>query len=323
MPRFKPTTYLFVFVAIGLFSPVFLFSKYVLPPLTPFSYMFLRSAFGTAFLTVVLLSRKLFGSFVSLLKDCWRDVLLFSLAFHLLPLVLVFFSTPITTPTDQVIINNMNLAFVLIINKFAFRAKMMRRMIIAVGINFAGALLVLWPLDFSQNPNLLGDVIMILAVIIGSFFYIWNKKLAFRADPAVLNFSVNFFPTIVSLPLMFFIGGAGNILELSGAGWFFITFIGIGISGIAYCCLNEGYRDPAMSPEHMSMFTTLIPVVGLGLSIAAGFGTGWVNYLGAGLVIFSIVIANFTSSREKGVDAVPTGGAIVVEEIKKGDAPPT
>ncbi len=319
MPQFKTRTYLFVFIAVALFSPVFLFSKFVIPPLTAFSYMFMRSAFGTAFLSVVLLSRKLFGSFVSLLKKCWKDVLIFSLAFHLLPLILVFLSTPITTPTDQVIINNMNLAFVVVINKVAFRAKTSRHLALAVVINFAGALLVLWPLDFSQNPNLLGDVIMIAAVLIGSFFHIWNKKLATKADPAVLNFTINIFPMIVSLPLMFLVGDAATILDLSGLGWFFIAFIGIGISGMAYFCMNQGYQDPAMTPEHMSLFTTLIPVFGLALSIAAGFDKGMVNYIGAGLVIFSIVLSNAMKTRKKETELAPAGGAVVEVEKKIGN----
>jgi drug/metabolite transporter (DMT)-like permease len=286
-------------MAVALFSPVFLFSKFVIPPLNAFSYMFVRSAFGTAFLSVVLFSRKLFGSFLSLLKQCWKDVLIFSLVFHLLPLILVFVSTPITSPTDQVIINNMNLAFVVIINRFFFRVKAPRYMALAVAINFAGALLVLWPLDFSQNPNLIGDIIMIAAVFVGSFFPIWNTKLATKADPAVLNFTINFFPALVLLPIVFLGGNAKSILDLSSLGWFYIAFIGIGISGIAYFCLNQGYLDPAMTPEHMSLFTTLIPVFGLALSIMAGFGTGWLNYVGAGLVIFSIVFSNVMKPRDK------------------------
>ncbi len=299
MPRFRTRTYLFVFTAVAFLSTVFLVSKFLIPPLNAFSYLFLRSAFGTAFLSVLLISRKLFGSFLSLLKQCWKDVLIFCLAFHLVPLILVFVSTPITTPTDQVIINNMNLAFVVIINRLLFRVKASRYMAIAVAINFAGALLVLWPLDFSRNPNLLGDIIMIAGVLVGSFFPIWNKKLATRADPAVLNYTITFFPMLVLLPIVFLGGSAQTILDLPGLGWLSIAFIGVGVSGIAYSCLNLGYQDPAMTSEHMSMLLTLIPVFGLALSIMAGFGTGWVNYVGAGLVIFSIVFSSVAKPRER------------------------
>ncbi len=307
MPRFRVRTYLFVFLAVALFSPVFLISKFLIPPLNAFTYMFLRSAFGSAFICVVLLSRKLFGSFFTLLKQSWKDVLIFSIICHLIPLILVFVSTPITTPTDQVIINNMNLTFVVIINRFLFRVKTSRYLAIAVAINFAGALLVLWPLDFSQNPNLFGNIIMIAGVFVGSFFPIWNKKLATRADPAVVNFTITFIPTLVLLPVVFFGDNAKTINDLSNLGWLYIAFIGIGISGIAYFCLNQGYLDPAMTPEHMSMFQTLIPVFGIALSVIAGFGTGWVNYVGAGLVIFSIVFSNLTKSPKSVVPLIVDG----------------
>nr|MDO8112667.1 DMT family transporter [Candidatus Sigynarchaeota archaeon] len=289
---------MFIFVAILLFSTVFVFSKQIIPPLTSISYMFLRSIFGTLFLTVILASRKLFPSFRQLVKECWKDVLIFSLVFHLLPLILVFVSTPMTLPTDQVIINNLSLSFVVIINLIFFRIKPTKYLVVAVAVNFAGAVLVLWPLDFSQNPNLVGDIIMIIAVFIGSFFSIWNKKLSAKADPLVLGYSINVFPAAVSFPLMLATGQASTMGALSPLGWCYIIFIGIGISGIAYFCLNLGYCEPGITPELMSTWTTLIPVFGMVISIFLyGYVIGPVNILGSIMVIVSIVIANKAPTR--------------------------
>ena len=84
-------------------------------------------------------------------------------------------------------------------------------------------------------------------------------------------------------------------------------WLGIGISGIAYFCLNQGYQDPAMTPEHMSLFSTLIPVFGLFLSIMAGFDKGWVNYIGAGLIILSILFSNISKAPKKDVSLIFEG----------------
>jgi drug/metabolite transporter (DMT)-like permease len=260
--------------------------------------MFLRSAFGTLFLTPMLGSRNLFPSFRQLVKENWKDVLIFSLAFHLFPLIVVFISTPMTNPTDQVIINNMSLAFVVIINLVFFRIKPTRYLVMAVIINFAGAMLVIYPLDFSQNPKLIGDLVMMAAVFIGSFFGIWNKKLASKTDPLVLAYCINIFPAIVTTPLMFLTGDAMTIGQLDVVGWFYIIFIGVGISGIAYFCMNIGYREPGMTPEIMNTFSTLIPVFGMVISIFLfNYMIGLVNIAGAILIIASIIIADRAPTR--------------------------
>jgi drug/metabolite transporter (DMT)-like permease len=141
-------------------------------------------------------------------------------------------------------------------------------------------------------------------------------------DPVVLNLTINLFPAIVALPIMFLVGDATTILLLDGLGWFFIMFIGIGISGIAYYCLNKGYQDPAMTPEHMSMFTTLVPVFGLVISILAGFAMGWVNLIGAALVIISIVFSNKVPTRASqeppGIDTTRKANAGVFDNEKTG-----
>ncbi len=217
---------------------------------------------------------------------------MFSITFHLVPLIFVFIATPLTNPTNQIIINNMNLAFVVLINLFLFKVKPSRNMVLAVVLNFAGALLVLWPLDFTQNPNLAGDITMIVAVVIGAFFPIYNKKLAGTVHPLVLGFSVNAFPALAMMPVLFIPAQLQAIASLDAIGWVYICFIGVGISGIAYVLGNMAYKDPACTPEVYSTWCTLIPVFGMVISLFLyGYTIGVVNLIGAAIVIASIYLA--------------------------------
>lgn len=298
MARLRARTYAYMLSAFFLFSTVFVFSSQVLPPLSSFTYLLLRSTFGAVVLLVVVVARGLHKTLVPLFTRAWRDVVLFTIAFHALPLIVVFIATPLTNPTNQVIINNMNLTFVVGINAALFREKPARVMILAVLVNFTGALLVLFPLDFSGNPNLLGDLIMIGGVFIGAFFPIWNDKLVKRGDPLVLAFMLNALPALVLVPVLLVPGQPATIAALDLAGWGYIAWIGAGISGFAYLCGNLAYKDPAITPELYSTYGTLIPVLGMLVSIFLfGYVIGPVNLLGAVLVIASILLAQRKGAR--------------------------
>lgn len=293
IPRLQKKTYAFVSIPILLFSTIFIFSKLIIPPLSPFTYMWLRSGFGTLSVLCILAATRSFHVLKSW-KTCWRDVLLFSLAFHLFPLIIVFLSTPLTSATNQVIINNTSLAFVMILNLVIFRVMPSRMLVIAVAINFCGILLVMWPLDFSQNPSLIGDIIMAAGVMAGAFFPIFNKRLTGKVHPIALAFSINLFPFLALLPVLLVPGQFDTIITLGTVdfGWFSIAFIGIGVSGVAYLSGNKAYQDKAMTAELYNAFITFVPVLGVLWGYLLGEVIDPVNYAGAALVIVSIIIAN-------------------------------
>ncbi|MFX0101034.1 MAG: DMT family transporter [Candidatus Hodarchaeota archaeon] len=293
IPRLKSQTYIFIGFSILLFGTVFIFSKQVIPPLNSVSYMFLRSALGSVFLFFVL-------GFKKNLKDCWqfiknniKSTILFALVLHLFPLILIFIATPITTATNQVIINNLNLTFVVIINLVFYGKKPSRRLGLVVIINFVGILLVLSPLNFTSNPTLLGDLITVFAIFLGAFYPGYNKRMAEKTDPLILGFCLNIFPAVALLPFTFMFNQVITYALLEPVGWFYMIWIGIGISSMGYVLVNAAYSDKNLTPEMFSLFLTLIPIVGLVFSLLIYKETiGWLNLLGALIIIFSIYWGN-------------------------------
>ncbi|MEX2682168.1 MAG: DMT family transporter [Candidatus Sigynarchaeota archaeon] len=297
----KPRTYVFVFVVIFLFSTIFVFSKKIIPPLNSFSYLFVRSMLGTIAFTILLASMRLFPAFIAALKKGWKQLILFALAMHLFPLLLVFIATPMTTATDQTIINNLNLSFVMLLNWAIQKKRPTLTLVSIVGINFAGAIVIMMPLDFSTNPNLVGNLVMLLAVFFGAFFPIFNKKLAQDVDPFVLAFTINLFPFLALIPINFAVPGQiETISSLEPMGWFYISWIGIGVSAFAYTLGNFAYKDEGMTPELYSILTTLIPVCGIIWDVAL-FGTAMTIYriTGAALVIGSVLLAQVVETQRK------------------------
>jgi drug/metabolite transporter (DMT)-like permease len=276
-----------------MFSTIFIFSKLIIPPLSPFTYMLLRSGFGTLAVLCILGATRSFHV-LKTWKSNWRDVLLFSLAFHLFPLIIVFVSTSMTSAMNQIVINNTGLAFVVCLNFLLFKIKPKRLLVIAVATNFFGAFLVMWPPDITQNPSLVGDVIMVVAVLIGSLFPIFNKRLTGKVHPLALSFAINLFPFLAMLPVLLVPGQIDTITSLGTVdfGWFSIMFIGIGVSGVAYLAGNKAYEDKAMTAELYNTFITLTPVLGILWSFLFGETIDPVNFVGAALVIVSILIAN-------------------------------
>nr|MDO8084861.1 DMT family transporter [Candidatus Sigynarchaeum springense] len=297
----KPRTYAFVFVAIFLFSTIFVFSKKIIPPLNSFSYLFIRSMLGTIAFTILLASMRLYPTFMAALRKGWKQLILFALAMHLFPLVLVFIATPMTTATDLTIINNLNLSFVILLNWVIQKKKPTLALVGIVSINFAGAIVIMMPLDFSTNPNLVGDLVMLLAVFFGAFFPIFNKKLAQDANPFVLAYAINLFPFLALIPInLAWPGQIGTITALQPLGWFFITWIGVGVSAFAYSLGNLAYKDEGMTPELYSILTTLIPVGGIIWDVAL-FGTAMTIFriMGAALVIGSVILAQVVETHVK------------------------
>ncbi|MHA1371154.1 MAG: DMT family transporter [Promethearchaeota archaeon] len=294
----KLKTYFFIFTAVILFGTLFIFSKQVITPFGPlnsFSYLFMRSSFGSIFMFSLLLCKRLLGELVDNFKQYFKDILIMTSCFHLLPLIIVFLATPHTSASNQVIINNLNLACVVIINFLLFGKVPTRNLIISVILNFFGILLVLMPLNLQTNQTLIGDLLMIVAVVIGAFFPIWNKRLAKVTNPLILGFYLNTIPAIILFPFVFILNLAPSYTQLNLTQWFYMIWIGVGVSGIAYTLGNAAYKDKDLTPELYSTFTTLIPVIGLGLSLLIfKEHLEWYNLVGSAIVILSIYLAQRT-----------------------------
>lgn len=296
MPRLKPLSMLYILIAVLLFGTLFIFSDQVIYPKGPLrsvGYLFLRFLLASVALGSFLIAKGNGLDLVRDFKENWKHLIPFTAVLHLVPLIIVFVATSYTSGANQTIINNMNLSFV-IFNKLVFyKVKPAKTMLLAVTINFLGVLLVLFPLSFDKNSNLVGDLIMVFAVFLGSFFPMFNRKYALYHKPMVLSFFMNFIPMLVLIPFVFIFDQGQAILMLTGKQLFYMTWIGVGVSGIAYGFGNAAYRtDKNLTGEIYSTFTTFIPIIGLLLSyFLFNDPIGLVNLGGAILVTISLLLA--------------------------------
>ncbi|MBD3186671.1 EamA family transporter [Candidatus Bathyarchaeota archaeon] len=296
MPRLKPLSMLYIFIAVLLFGTLFIFSDQVIYPNGPLrsvGYLFLRFLLASVALGCFLIAKGDGPDIITDFKENWKHLIPFTAVLHLVPLVIVFVATSYTSGANQTIINNMNLSFVVFNKLIFYKVKPAKTMLLAVTINFLGVLLVLFPLSFDENSNLVGDLIMVFAVFLGSFFPMFNRKFAYYHKPMVLSFFMNFIPMLVLIPFMFAFNQGQAIAMLTGKQLFFMTWIGVGVSGIAYGLGNAAYKtDENLTGEVYSTFTTLIPVIGLLLSyFLFDDPIGFVNLGGAILVTISLLLA--------------------------------
>ncbi|MHA1681601.1 MAG: DMT family transporter [Promethearchaeota archaeon] len=318
--KLKPITYIYLLTTVFLFGTLFVFSRKIIEPVGPLNslnYLFMRFLLASIFMFVYVLARGKGKEITSNFKKNPRKIFLFTAGMHMPPLILVFIATPLTSADNQTIINNMNLSFVVMVNFLFFRNKPGRNLILAVLVNFLGGLLVMSPLSLNKNEKLAGDIIMLFAVFLSGFYPYFNKIMAHENDPMVLSFFMNFIPMLVLLPFMFIFNLWPAYEELDSLGWFFMLWIGIGVSGLAYGFGNAAYTsDKRLTPETYSIFSTLISIIGLITNFLVFHKImGPLNLIGAGLVIFSILISAITGKNNKKQPVEDSSNGVVDGEL--------
>jgi drug/metabolite transporter (DMT)-like permease len=297
--RVRRSSYFFLFLMILIFSPIFIFSKQIIPPLNSVTYLFWRYFIATLFYLVLLSITHTFQRVWALFRQYPKDIFVLGIVLQTIPLLLIFAATPFTTASNQIIINNFTLAAVIIFNRLIRKKSPGKLLITAALLNFAGILLIMWPLNFAQNPTLVGDLLMLLGVILGSLFVIKMKYVAEK----IPSLDISFFLSILTssslfLVMIIFFPASLNplALNLSPIQWFYLLFLGIIVSGFGYWIVAQIYSDPNLSPSTISLFSSLIPIGGFILSITIfGESLYFINAVGAILVLLSV----FLGSRDR------------------------
>jgi len=301
--KLETRTYFLIAIQCALFGTVFVFSKQVIPPLNTVTYFFLRSVIGTIFLSTVLFGLKSFGAFISTFKQNWKYLLFNSLVLYTGSILLVFAGTPYTTASHQVIINNFYIVIVILISTGIYHQKPSKYMTLGSVINFIGIMLLILPLDLATNPTLMGDLITIGGVILAAVFNFSFKKMSQKMHPLHVSLILCLFPGIFLLALMLVLGPFTYGLlsfQLSPLQWFYICWLGIGLTGLGNTVMSIVYKDKAMTPERMGFISTLYPIIGVAISVAF-FGESLTVFaiIGMILVLSSLFIANITKKEEE------------------------
>ncbi len=293
MPKPQKKTYIFIVLYVSLFSSVFVASKAIIPPLNGVTYVFLRSLIGTGFLALVLQASNELSNGIKFLKQNIKDMLILGglLSFTIIS---VYFGTAYTNPSNQSLLSNLTVVFILALNFFVYKKKPEKIIVIASMISMIGILLILSPLRQNENPTIFGDVLTILSTIFSAFFTIKMESVANLGKSTHISFALALVVTILTMPLFFLLNGVTAAQNLVDFQWILLLILGIGITGAIYILSPSIFQDPAINSNMMGIIVTMVPIFGtlLGVWLYDDHMSA-INIIGAILVLFSIGLINF------------------------------
>ena len=296
----KTKTLILIIIQTFLFGSVFIFTRMVFPPLNAYSYIFLRIGIGTIALLVYFFYKKLFPEFVDYVKDNFREILILSIL-AVVGMSLMFLGTPYTTSTNQSLLNSFCTVAIVVTNLLLYHKKPSKIILISTISTLFGIILVLIPVDFSQNDTIIGDMFTLAAMIAAAFWAIKNEKIMTEKPNALcLVMAVNIFSLIIIFPFIFLDNQINLIPTLSKNQWGIMIWLGVMISGFGYWINSELYADDAITAEHVSLFASLVLIFGviLGVIIYNDSLNIW-NIIGIIFIVGAVGLSQKTSTDSK------------------------
>ena len=217
--------------------------------------------------------------------------------------ILETWGVKLTTASETSIFIALVPLVVVLMNRLFFKRNVNRKVLFAIVLSFAGVLVcVLFSPDFSAGSKLLGYLILIGAVTVGSGYTVYSARLGAKFTPMeitfVLTIAGSLFFNVLSL-------AEGNGLQaytvffsdfrVMGA----LLYLGIGCSCVAYMIFN--FVLSRMKTEIVATVqTNLITVIGVVAGILLG-GEPWGWYTVAGLLmtVTGICISALEDSRQE------------------------
>jgi drug/metabolite transporter (DMT)-like permease len=275
-----------------LFGTIFVISRLIIPPLNAISYIFIRSVIGGITVFAVVLGTKKVKEFWIFLKENRKILMELGMFYYPVSLVILFFSIPYTTATNQALLNNFSVVSIVFLNYFIFKKDVPKKIRIATTVTTLGAFLIMWPFSLSENPTLIGDIMVIISMVLSGLYGIKIKPIADHSNPFFLTLALCILSAIVLFPFIFFFGQISAIQTLEINQWLVLLWLGVGIAGFGYVINSYIYHDKEVTPEIAGLFSTLIPIIGMIIGIAFYHDElSIINYIGAILIIFSLYIA--------------------------------
>jgi drug/metabolite transporter (DMT)-like permease len=187
-------------------------------------------------------------------------------------------------------------AMVIIFMFFMLGIKLTRRKLICVGLAVAGLFII--NINGVMQPkisamNLVGDLIIFLAMVPEAMYYVLSKALPLNIKPLTASIMINIINAILLIPFLFFLH-YGFLSQLSLFEWSLIFLLGI-TSGLFYLFWSKGCE--VIDASTSGMITALMPVFTLILSwLFLNEIISLVQMLAMLLIIASIFVGNWKKS---------------------------
>ncbi len=289
---------LIAFVFWGLTFP---FAKMLLPPLSSYSFVFLRSLMGFIFLiSLVVIKKEIVPWFQSLKTHFWT-LFFFSLGPFTLSYVLQFYAIQYTTAINQSIIAQTSVIWVVLINFIVFKQKPNLKFMLGVSIGVFGVVLIITQPNFALSKETIkGDLFSILTFISWGSYSALSKPLAVKIPPLPLTTSVLFFGAFSLAALSFSTGLIDQTSQLTGRQWLILLYLGFVCTGLTYLLHMIGLSGTEVKSEYVTYFGLIMPIIATSFSVLfLDEQLSWRIGLGGLFVLLSVFIIQFKKQKNE------------------------
>ena len=287
--------YIIALIAFVLWGLTFPFGKMVLPPLSSYSFVFLRSLMGFSLLFVILAIQKEIKPWFQSLKENFWSLFLFSLGPFALSYTIQFYAIQYTTAINQSIIAQTSVIWVVLINFLVFKQKPQLKFIMGVLTGIFGVILIITSSSVSSSTNTLkGDLLSIVAFICWGSYTAFSKPLAVKIKPKYLTTSVLMFGGIFLSGISIGTGLFDQVNQLTTIQWVVLLYLGFICTGLAYLLHMIGLSGPEVKSEYIAYFTLIMPIISASFSVLfLGEQLSWRIGLGTFFVFLSVLIIQY------------------------------
>jgi len=176
---------------------------------------------------------------------------------------------------------------------------------IGILLAFAGVILIVLSAPGEEGASLIGDVLVLGAVLCAAIRTTLIKDILRRVSPVQLTFYQFFFSLFVFAPLSMTSGFAW-IGEMTPLLWGEVLFLGVICSAVAFLALH--YALSHISATQVSVSANLVPIVTVFAEIALfGVLLTPIKMVGAALTVIGVVLTQLRAT-SKAPRVIPKGG---------------
>ncbi|MHA1372105.1 MAG: DMT family transporter, partial [Promethearchaeota archaeon] len=246
--------------------------------------------------------KKKIGMIKPMLRRHYKSLIFIGTVCFGLAYIMQYTALPLTTTINQAILLNLQVFFVILINKLHFKQKTSWHIIIGVIIAFIGVIFINIKNDLSYSfSTIWGDLLTIVSCIFWGFFTALSKPICDQEenDPLVFNTIIIFIAIITLVPIgAISPTGFIKLQFLNPLDWFGVIWLGVACIGITYVVWFGALKETDNSAK-VAAFVYLEPVFA-GIFVFIGRILGfwdlqdfftWFSLIGMILCILGVSIA--------------------------------
>ncbi|RLI64515.1 MAG: hypothetical protein DRO88_07130 [Promethearchaeia archaeon] len=291
-PAYSYTLALFTFLIWGT---SFTAGKFISPePFSPIIATFYRTIIGALTIFIILLINGQLGQWLRSFRKFFLPNLIIGMGLYSLAFFLEYWSLGRTESSNQAVLSNTMIFWVVIINTIVYKQKPTRNFLVGLAIAIIGVFLILISDELKfNNETLPGDLGTLMAYFIWGAYSAFTAKINEKTNPLFTTLSVFLTALITLLPISLISGDLSAITKLNITNWVAILYLGIFCGGIAFFTYNIALSNKRISSEYIAIFSLLNPIIG---TISGILLLHEILYLreaiGIVLILIAIIVAN-------------------------------